>query len=99
MGSSFKWTGVYTVLDYEALLKGQFQEASIKELIIKGDNTPWEFPLASAKEENLRKLEKLDFPSLRLKDYGTIPAIGRGREPALKRRCGLFLGGCAAPFG
>ena len=80
LGSSFKWTGVYTVLDYEALLKGQFQEASIKELIIKGDNTPWEFPLANAKEENLQKFEKLDIPSLRLKEYVSIPAIGPLRK-------------------
>ena len=79
LGPSFRWTELYNILDYGALLQGKFQEISVREVVLDPER-PWRFPLAEAKEENLSVFKGLTFPHLTLGNVPEIPAIGPLRK-------------------
>ena len=65
LGAGHRWTKLYKVLDYEALLKGQYLVQQIREVTIhKCEPQVYHYPLAAAREKALETFEAIDFPSL-----------------------------------
>ena len=81
LGAGHRWTKLYKVLDYEALLKGQFQVQQIREVAIhKCEPQRYHYPLAAAREKALEIFDSTAFPDVvaklpPLEQYEKIGAV------------------------
>ena len=83
LGAGHRWNKLYKVLDYDMLLKNQFQVLQIREVLIhKCEPQVYHYPLAAAREENLETFESQDWPSIleKLPRLDQIKNVGITKE-------------------